>query len=623
MSNRRPTSQLQRKVSLTLLLLISVFVLVSYSILRIVIAPAFDDLELAAAKSDLYRAEAALRADIENLEAITADWAPWDDIYFYVSGQNPSFEKSNLDRPTLTNLNLDILAVYGTNSRFVWGQVMVDGAEVAIDTLDILNPRHPSSLGLTAHQSDGDRTVGFVRTELGPMIISSRPILRSDDSGPVAGALIMGQLLDATHLKMLRERTEVDIDWAPWNSGLEAGDAVRFEVADASIHGSQLLNDIHGEPVLILETRTPRRISTLGSQTINVATLLVVVAGALVCAFIWIMLHHMVLRPIEQLEKHIGELRTSGDLSRQIVLMRDDEIGSLAQQFNVMTMEVNDARQALLDQSFKAGKADTAAEIMHNIRNAMTPMINGLERIRKSFKVAENLRVREATRELGNPDCAPDRKNKFLEYIDASFEHIKSVSENSVEELNVVSAQAKQIEGIISDQEKFANVAPIAEILQIDELLDEAANVIPREELGAIEVVVDGGLNQRRVRAYRIGLLQVMGNLILNAYESIKRSGIAKGQISLAAVDELVEDRAMVRVTIRDNGSGFDEATQKQIFRRGFTSKTKGEFAGLGLHWCANAVASMGGKLSAESAGQGRGAAFHVLLPAAGEQVHV
>ena len=68
------------------------FVMISYSILRSVIAPAFDELEMAAAKSDIHRAEAALRTDIENLEALTADWAPWDDIYYYVQGQNPGFK---------------------------------------------------------------------------------------------------------------------------------------------------------------------------------------------------------------------------------------------------------------------------------------------------------------------------------------------------------------------------------------------------------------------------------------------------------------------------------------------------------------------------------------------------
>jgi len=104
MSNQQTTVPLQTKVSLTLVLLIAAFVIISYTILRSVIAPAFDELEMAAARSDLHRAEAALRTDIENLEAITADWAPWDDIYYYVSGENPGFQKSNLERATLENL---------------------------------------------------------------------------------------------------------------------------------------------------------------------------------------------------------------------------------------------------------------------------------------------------------------------------------------------------------------------------------------------------------------------------------------------------------------------------------------------------------------------------------------
>ena len=103
----------------------------------------------------------------------------------------------------------------------------------------------------------------------------------------------------------------------------------------------------------------------------------------------------------------------------------------------------------------------------------------------------------------------------------------------------------------------------------------------------------------------------------MNAFESIKRQGTAAGKISLAAVHEVIDEQPMVRVTVTDNGSGFDQSTKEQMFQRGFTSKTKGGLAGLGLHWCANAVAGMGGRLSAESAGQGCGAKFHVLLPAA------
>ena len=617
MSNHKTFVPLQTKVSLTLVLLIAAFVIISYTILRSVIAPAFGELELAAAKSDLHRAEAALRTDIENLEAVTADWAPWDDIYLYVSGDNPGFQKSNLERPTLENLGLDLLAVFSTQSDFVWGELHVDGQETSIDTLNILNPDRSESAGLTAHGADLDRTVGFVQSAHGPMIISSRPILRSDDSGPIAGAVVMGQFLSKSRLARLRERTEVDMAWSTVDAKTGSGHDAIFETETSVISARKTLADIHGRPFLILQTETPRSISSLGSRTIVAATLFFIVAGALVCGFIWFMLRYTILRPIEKLSAHIDEIRDSGDLSRQLSMDRGDEIGILGRQFDNMTADVHDARQALLDQSFKAGKADTAAEVMHNIRNAMTPMVNGLERLRKSFKVAGNLRIVEATQQIASAECPVERKEKFLEYIVASFERVEVVGTNAIEELDVVTAQAKQVAGILSEQEKFANVAPMAEDLIIDDLLGEAGNVIPKEYLQSVELTLDESLDELRIRAHRIGLLQVMGNLILNAYESIKRSGEENGQIALLATEETVDEKAMVRVTVRDNGGGFDEETRAQIFQRGFTSKTKAGTTGLGLHWCANAVASMGGGISAESVGPGNGAEFHVLLPAA------
>ena len=126
-----------------------------------------------------------------------------------------------------------------------------------------------------------------------------------------------------------------------------------------------------------------------------------------------------------------------------------------------------------------------------------------------------------------------------------------------------------------------------------------------------------GDLTRYRVRAHRIGLLQVLGNLILNAYESIQRGNTSKGRIALSASDATVDDKQMVRLTVRDNGTGFDADTGERLFQRGFTSKSGGDTTGLGLHWCANAVAGMGGRISAQSQGAGQGAEFHVLLPAA------
>jgi len=626
MSNGYASLPLQRKVALTLLLTISAFAAVSYLILSKVVAPAFEDLELAAASSDLVRAEQAIQTDISNLEAITADWAPWDDIYYYVLGRNPGFEKSNLIRPTLENLNLDMMAVYAADQRFVWGRLLINDQEADLAELGILSPGDSAFPRLARHERPVDRVVGIVATEHGPMIISSRPILMSDNSGPVAGAVVMAQFLDSARLALLRERTEVNVGWTAFreieqypefNLALFNEDNTYTEVSEKFISSQSVLDDIFGAPALVLRTATLRNISSLGSQTLQAAMMFLLLAGLVLTAVIWYLLRSTILAPIELLAGHMAKIRKSGDLSQQLAVSSDDEVGSLAIQFNRLTSEVHEARKALLYQSFKAGKADTAAEVLHNIRNAMTPLLNGVERIARAFRVTDDLRVNDATEQLRAADCPPERGEKLLEYVDASFEHIKNSNAEATDDMRIVMSQARQVEDILADQEKYAVDAPATENISVDEVVSEAAHVIPKDAKKKVSVELDDELQNLRVHAHRIGLLQVMGNLILNAYESIQRASEKKGQIFLSAKPELVEDQAMVRLTVCDNGTGFESDAETKVFQRGFSSKDEGDTTGLGLHWCANAVAGMGGRISAESDGAGKGAKFHVLLPIA------
>lgn len=626
MSNTKAKRSLQRKVSLRLSLAMTVFIAVVFLILRAVVTPAFEELELSAAHTDLIRAEQAIQTDIDNLLAVTLDWGPWDDIYEYVAGRNTGFRKSNLDRPTLTNLGLDMMAVYELGSRLKWSQLLVDGEEVPLSELELLGAEDPASRLLTEHATADHNTVGIVRTALGPLLISSQPILHSDSSGPVAGAVVMGQFLDATRIARLSERTEVDISGVLVDAYVVEGERELSDIAvgelpvrmtDEIITNRVVLADILGNPYFLVSSKTPRDITWLGRQTINAALSFLAVAGLVLVIVLWWFMKGTIIRPIQQLTGHMDKIRESGDLSDNLDLNSDDEIGLLADQYDRLNSEVHETRAALLHQSFKAGKADTAAEVLHNIRNAMTPMINGLDRIGQVFKVTDGLHVKEAVEQLSNADRDPDKAGKYVEYLDASFDRIVAVHAEATDDLRIVASQARQVEGILSDQEKFTNVSPVAESLVVDEVIEEAALVIPRDAPTEIDIELDDGLTAYRVRAHRSGLLQVLGNLMLNAYESIERAKSAKGRISLSARNTVVDDTEMVQLTVRDNGTGFEEDVRNRIFQRGFTSKSKGDTTGLGLHWCANAVASMGGRIFADSQGEGCGAEFHVLLPAA------
>jgi sensor domain CHASE-containing protein len=617
---------LQEKVTVTLFVVMGALALISYVTLQQVVAPAFDQLELDQARTNLVRAERAIQNDLENLNAITGDWGLWDDAYDYVRGEYPAFEDSNLDRPTLTNLGLNLLAVYDVDAGLIWGELDHGGGADNISRLGVLDGDSHTADFLIKHTDPAGQIYGLLRTDLGPMLFSSWPVVRSDGSGPIAGTMIMGQFLDEVRAAGIRERTEVNLDWRPIDNGddiatslevplnLSQDGSMQHERQNTAVLSKGVLADLFGMPLLELQVRTPRDISALGNNTVSGALALLALAAVIIAIVTWLLLRGIIVGPLGVLADHIVSIRKSGDLTNKYQDDRKDEIGSLAQEFNKLTTELYEARKLLLDQSFKAGKADTAAEVLHNIRNAMTPLINGIDRLGRHFGAASKLKVRQAIEELADGECPPDRAAKLLQYIESAFSHIEASNEDAAENLTVASKQARQVEAILADQEKHAKAAPVVERLSLDEVLDEAVLVIPKDETPVVEIEAD--LHATAVNAHRVSLLQVLGNVVLNAYESIQRSDARDGRIRVAAQEVTIGDQPMVRLTVVDNGCGFDEETGDRIFQRGYSSKD-GNLSGLGLHWCANALAGMGGRIRAESAGPGQGAEFHVLLPAA------
>jgi len=628
MSNGLGSLSLQKKVSASLLAVMAAFGLLSYFILSAAIKPAFETLERGAARTDLVRALRAILADLEQLKSNTGDWAPWDDAHAYALGENPAFISINADVPTLVNLDLNALLIYDLEGNLLWGQLVQYGKGTDLARLGAFDEGTAETERLIAHSNINSVIAGMIQTDMGPLMISSMPILKTGEVGPIAGTIVMAKFLDDSRVWRLSDQTEVDFSAYQITDArvdisrpLEAlsnnvSEHIYHEATDDAILSYGLIRDVFGDPLIILEARTPKELSMLGAQTVSGTLMFLSLAGIVIAVVAWMLLRWVIVVPLEALAKHIVGIRDSGDLSQRLNASRSDEIGELAKEFDKMTAEVERARQLLLDQSFKAGKADTAAEVMHNIRNAMTPLINGIERLAKNFRISDGLRVKEATEQLLDPDCPAERREKLLKYIVASFDHIESVGVGASDDMEIAMKQARQVQEILADQERHANVAPVFEVLDLNEVVGEAAHVIPAATEADLKVRFEAKIGEHQVRAHRVGLMQVLGNLILNAYESIQRSQSDAGEIRVEASQETIDKQPMVRLTVRDTGCGFDDQIRQKIFQRGYTSK-QGHMTGLGLHWCANALAGMGGRIQAESTGFGHGAEFHVLLPTA------
>lgn len=143
------------------------------------------------------------------------------------------------------------------------------------------------------------------------------------------------------------------------------------------------------------------------------------------------------------------------------------------------------------------------------------------------------------------------------------------------------------------------------------EITDLARNRIDRENIN-LKLCLQKGLPP--VVADRVQIGQVIGNLLLNAVESIMASTGPVRELKLTAQMEGVDN---IRFCMTDTGTGFAPGEIGQLFEAFWTTKEDG--VGLGLPISCSIIKAHGGRLWAEDY-EGGGAVFVFVLPVGGRE---
>lgn len=126
----------------------------------------------------------------------------------------------------------------------------------------------------------------------------------------------------------------------------------------------------------------------------------------------------------------------------------------------------------------------------------------------------------------------------------------------------------------------------------------------------------------RVINADSTQLEQVLMNLVGNARDALPEGGLIRIETanlelgSEAAQEALgLQPGPYVRLVVRDDGPGMDEATVRNIFDPFFTTKSVGQGTGLGLSTAYGIIQSHGGRIECLST-LGEGTSFVVDIPA-------
>lgn len=289
-----------------------------------------------------------------------------------------------------------------------------------------------------------------------------------------------------------------------------------------------------------------------------------------------------ILKAIRLIEVGTQEIQT-GDLSRKIVVISNDELGQLAQSFNQMTKRLDERTQEL---EVQRSNSTYSAKMV-----ALGEMAGGI------------------AHEINTPLSAISLTAGLLhEYIENNaFDR-----EAFLKLTSRIESIVKRISNIILGLRKFSRdgskddfaPVPLSEILE-----DSLSFCRERFRENDVDLRIAADYKDLVINCRPVEISQVLVNLMNNSFDAIADMDNKWVEISAKTVNK------QVVISVTDSGNGISAEVQNKIFQPFFTTKDVGSGTGLGLSISAGIISTHGGELEYDKTSPNT--SFKIILPLA------
>ena len=277
--------------------------------------------------------------------------------------------------------------------------------------------------------------------------------------------------------------------------------------------------------------------------------------------------------------------------------------------------DLKETRSKLIEEAHKAGMADLATGVLHNVGNLLNSvnvsatMINdGINNLKLlDFKEANKL-LREHMDDLENFIIKDPKAKKLLEFylmleepMDREYEELRVQKQRLAEKIRIIT-------DVVAAQQTFSQAGRVSENISLQQVVEDTL-VLKSSGFKKNQIHIRTNFQtDETVDVEKSKLIHILINLFNNAKEAMQK--VSNERILTI---ETYHNREGVFLSVADTGEGIDETMMTKIFTHGFTTKETGH--GYGLHSCANYMKEMGGALQVHSDGPGRGANFVLMFP--------
>ena len=278
-----------------------------------------------------------------------------------------------------------------------------------------------------------------------------------------------------------------------------------------------------------------------------------------------------ITRPVFELVDAAKQV-AAGNFAIHLERSSQDEITLLFNSFNRMAEQLEESREVVFQTQKLQAWREMARKLVHEIKNPLTPIRLSAERIQRRYRE-------------GHPD---------IDNI------IQTGTETIIDEVHVL----KQI---VSEFSRFARLPEMKpELLSINQKITSCANFFMGNEKINFHLNLDDSIPE--IMIDKILMRQALTNLIHNSIDSIHE----KGNIFVKSELTSYEGEEIVRITIKDDGTGIREEDLPLIFEPTFSTKESG--TGLGLTIVEKIILEHKGRIFCHSR-YGAGTEFIIELP--------
>ena len=364
-----------RKISLVLYMTLALSLVLNYGALQWAIEPQFKQLDSRSAKENLERALRVFAEEERDLVNTAKSWAFWDDSYAFAQGAYDAHIQKNLYDSGLKEAEIDGLQYVSSNGQVIWTKVFDPRSGTPVDFPELTSALFDNPAKDIGRLSLGSNRSGIMETKFGPMIAVAVPILKSDLSGPMAGALVMLKFVLPKKIENFRKQAQVDFGVLPTSEVLDsasgelqilndAGQEKPYIQADSpdEITLMTSLDDAKGLSSYVIKVRTKKDFEFIGQSAIQFAVLLILSVGLLITIIIQFSLRRVAIKPLADLTRTILEISRFNRLETRSQIKGNDEIADLAREFNAMLDELEKSRQTIKQGSSRLKEASFLLE---------------------------------------------------------------------------------------------------------------------------------------------------------------------------------------------------------------------------------------------------------------------